>query len=277
MTPTWTSLAPVVRGSVVDEDATWAVLEAHHDFVLGAVRRVVPRAEDVVALYDGHADAAVAEVYQWLVLRLVKRVHGEPPGLPVTPRDDGTPGSAAKWFFTVVANLARDWLKSERRRMRRETEVPENADSGSVAPDAALWDDAALRKLQRLLQHPDRSGVPDTHVLAYVALYRPEALDRASVVRAAAYVPSAGSRSGRPGLLRTVDDTWAYLLLWRSKHGNDPFTTEARVELAWILRGDDDGPPETWAHRDGRAARTATVTVGKWAIRCADVLTLPRK
>lgn len=244
------------------------------------MRRVVARAEDVVARFDGHADAAVTEALQWTIERLVRRVHGEAGGLTVAPREDGAPGSAPKWFFTVVANLARDWLKSERRRYRREAEAAETRPDRVEAEAEAFamqWDDAALRKLQRLLQHPDRSGVPDTHVLAYLCLYRPEALDRPSVDRACAYVPSAGSRSGRPGLQRDAETTWSALSRWKVRHARDPFTTRARAELAWILRSDDDGPPETWADRDPRGARTATVTVGKWAIRCADVLTLPRK
>ena len=51
----------------------------------------------------------------------------------------------------------------------------------------------------------------------------------------------------------------------------------ARAELAWVLRSDDPGPVDSWRRRDPKAARTATVTLGKWAIRCADVLTLPRR
>lgn len=248
--------------------------------MLGAVRRVVARAEDVVARYDGHADAAVTEALQWTVERLVRRVHGETAGLVVALREDGSQGSAPRWFFTVVANLARDWLKGERRRHRREivqAEVRPERAAVEAEDFGRRWDDAALRKLQRLLQHPDRSGVPDTHVLAYLCLYRPEAVDAAIVARACAYVPSAGSRSGRPGLMRDPDSTWTAIQRWRQRHVVDPFTHHARAELAWIFRSDDDGPPETWADRDPKAARTATVTLGKWAIRCADVLTLPRK
>lgn len=277
MKPTWASIAPIVRGADVDEEATWKVLIDHHGFAYGAVRRVVGRAPDLVATFDGSLSAAVEECFQWTCERLVLRVHREPTGLPVSERVDGEPGSAAKWFFTVIANLARDWVKAQRRRLKRQAAMPEHAPPSVEAEPAVLWDDAALRKLQRLLDRPDRAGVPDTHVLAYLCLYRPDAVDRDAVARAAAYVPSAGSRSGKPGLSRDVDTTWTLLQAWVGRHGDDPFTATARAELAWVLRSDDDGAPDTWRERDRKAARTATVTLGKWAIRCADVLTLPRR
>ncbi|MCB9683007.1 MAG: hypothetical protein H6733_16190, partial [Alphaproteobacteria bacterium] len=269
MKPTWASLAPILRGADCDEDQSWAVVLQHHGFLLGAVRRVVSRAPDVVATWDGRTDAAVSEAFQWMVERLVKRIQSDPPGLPVSEREDGSRGSAARWFFTVAANLARDWVKAQRRRLRREVEIPEHKPVSIDDEPPILWDDAALRKLSRLLERPERAGVPDTHVLAYVCLYRPESVDRQMVVRAHAYVPSAGSRSGQPGLFRDVETTWRALQGWRTQHGVDPFTAEARAELAWILRSSDDGPAHTWRDRDRRGARTATVTIGKWAIRCA--------
>ena len=77
--------------------------------------------------------------------------------------------------------------------------------------------------------------------------------------------------------MRSVDHAWAALQAWHQRHDEDTFTTAARAELAWALRSDDDGDPTTWRARHPKAARTAAVTVGKWAIRCADVLTLPRR
>lgn len=277
MIPTWETLAPILRGADPDEEAAWQVVIDHGEFLHGAVRRVVARALDVVATFDGRADATTAEAYQWVVERLVRRITTPPTGLPVSEREDGTRGSAPRWFFTVGANLARDWLKAQRRRLHREVAFPERT-VAAPAPELPLqWDDAALRKLTRLLEKPDRSGVPDTHVLAYLCLYRPDVVDRSAVERAHRYAPSAGSRSGQPGLLRDPAEAWALYQAWRKRHGDDPFTAQARAELAWVLRSHDPGPPDTWRDRDPRAVRTATVTLGKWAIRCADVLTLPRR
>lgn len=277
MTPTWDTLAPILRGRDVQTDDVWGVVELHYDFVLGAVRRVVARAPDVVNTFNGSREATLHEAFQWVIERLVRRATSEPRGLPVSERSDGAPGSAPRWFFTVCANLGRDWLKTQRRRLRRETEISDHSPPAVEPQPLVMWDDGALRKLRRLLERPDRAGVPDTHVLAYLCLYRPEAIERDTVVRADAYVPNAGSRSGTPGLIRGVDATWQALQDWRERHADNTFSTAARAELAWILRSDDADDPTTWRERDTRSARTAAVTVGKWAIRCADVLTLPRK
>ncbi|MCB9664546.1 MAG: hypothetical protein H6732_10545 [Alphaproteobacteria bacterium] len=277
MIPTWDSLAPILRGADPDEEAAWQVLLAHAEFLQGSVRRVVARAHDVVATFDGRADATTAEAFQWVAERLVRRITTEPTGLPVSERADGSRGSAPRWFFTVGANLARDWLKAQRRRLHREVALPERTTAAPEAPEALHWDDAALRKLQRLLERPDRAGVPETHVLAYLCLYRPDVVDRGAVERAHRYQPTAGSRSGQPGLLREPAEAWPLFQGWRKRHGDDPFTAQARTELAWVLRSTDPGPPDTWRDRDPKAVRTATVTLGKWAIRCADVLTLPRR
>jgi hypothetical protein len=269
--PTWASLAPILHGAEVDEEAAWSVVLAHHDFVSGAVRRVILKAADVIGSFDGRVDAAVGAASQWVAERLVRRAVGDR-----EPRDESPRGSAPRWLFVATANLARDWVKGQRRRLRREYGVADLAGLDDGGPPI-VWDDAALRKLQRLIDHPERAGVPETHVLAYLCIYRPDALTEEIVRRAHDYVPSAGSRSGKPGLQRTVEETWALLQAWRERHGADTFTAAARAELAWVLRSDDTGPAETWRNRERRGARTATVTIGKWAIRCADVLTLPRK
>lgn len=277
MQPSWQSLSPILRDGPIDttQVATWQVITNHDAFIAGAVRRVVGKARDVLARFDGRLHTAEEEALQWVLERLVRRVHNAPLGLPVSERRDGERGSAAKWFFTVIANLTRDWLKSERRRMRRETEIVEHRPP-AVEPEP-FWTSDALRKLERLLARPERAGVPDTHVLAYLCQYQPDAVDEAMVERAAAYRSAAGSRSGAKGLFRPVDDTWRLLQAWRARHGHEPLSTQARAELAWVLRSEDTGPAETWRDRDRKAAKTASVTVGKWAIRCADTLTLPRK
>lgn len=289
MKPTWTSLAPLLRldddgplrarvgDATCSEAATWSVIERHEDFVLGAVRRVVSSARDLRERYGGRGDDVVLEAFQWVVERLFRRVHRPPHGLPVKARADGTVGSAPKWFFTVCANLARDWCDAERRRMRRERRPSPDRPPPAVDAAPPLWDDGSLRKLRRLLERPDRAGVPDTHVLAYLCLYRPDAVDLALVERAAAYRPSSGSRSGQPGLLREPQETWEHLIAWRERHALAPLASAARYELAWIVRSQDAGDPATWREREPKRARTASVTLGKWAIRCADVLTLPRR
>lgn len=274
MKPSWDSLAPVLRGSEIRSDRTWSVLELHTEFILGQVRHVMRGASDMVSRHGGLADATQV-AFQFVVERLFRQVSNPPPGLPVSERADGARGNASRWFATVVRNRTRDWIKSERRRVRRETEIPEHAPP-AVVDEPSLWDDDSLRKLQRLLDRPERAGVPATHVLAYLCMYRPEVVDLAMVERANAYVPSAGSRSGSPGLYRTVQESWAAISAWRDRHEVDPRTRHARVELAWILRSTDDGDPTTWRQRESADARRATVTVGKWAIRCADALFLPR-
>lgn len=276
MQPTWNSLAPILRGEDIRRERVWDVVERHHEFLTGAVRHVLRGAGDVTAAFSQDREQANEEALQWVAEHLVRRVLSEPLGLQVADRTDGAPSSATKWFFTVIANLARDWVRGERRRHRREQQV-EPPPAPRHEPVSAFWDTSALRKLQRLLQRPDRAGVPSTHVLAYLCQYRPEAVDRSMIERAVEYRSPAGSRSGRKGLYRDADTTWTYLQEWRGRNEDATLTTEARAELAWIFRSDDPGPPETWRDRAPDAAKTATVTVGKWAIRCADVLTLPRK
>ncbi len=274
MQPTWESVADLLRGARVRPERTWQILEQHYAFIAGHVRHVVRGARDVSTRLGG-LDSASQAAFQWVMERLHRRVHNPPPGLPVSERRNGE-SSAARWFATVVRNLTRDWLKSERRRTKRETALDESRPP-ATAPEPPLFDDGALRKLERLLARPERAGVPDTHVLAYLALYRPDVLDLAMVTRAHAYVPSSGTRSGHPGLRRDVRTTWEALAAWRERHHHDPRSTAARSELAWILRSEDPGPPETWRQRDLPEAKRCAVTVGKWAIRCADVLTLPRR
>lgn len=272
MKPTWDALEPILRGSDVRSDRTWSVIERHTEFLFGQVRHVVRAAGDVTP--RGTTESTQV-AFQWVVERLHRRVGNPPPGLPVSTRADGQRSDAARWFATVVRNLARDWLKSERRRIRRETEIPEHKPP-AVVDEPVLWDDDNLRKLQRLLDRPKRADVPDTHVLAYLCLYRPEVVDEAMVQRAAAYRPSSGSRSGKPGMYRPVDESWQAIQAWRVRHEVDPRTSAARAELAWVFRSTDPGPMETWRERDRNEARKAAVTVGKWAIRCADALFLPR-
>lgn len=274
MKPSWDSLAPVLRGAEIRSDRTWSVLEQHTEFILGQVRHVVRGAADMVSRHGGLADASQL-AFQFVVERLYRQVTNPPPGLPVSQRADGARGEATRWFATVVRNRTRDWIKSERRRIRRETEIPDHAPP-AVVDEPVLWDDQNLRKLQRLLDNPERAGVPATHVLAYLCMYRPEVVDLAMVERAANYVPSAGSRSGAAGLHRPVQESWDALVSWRERHDVDPRTRHARVELAWILRSTDEGDVTTWRGRDKAGSRRATVTVGKWAIRCADALFLPR-
>ncbi len=272
--PTWPDLAPLLRGAALDRDAVWAVIERHAEFAYGAVRRVIAGARDVTARHDGNADLAAREALSWSIDKLYARVVKPPPGLPVSARRDGSPGDAAAWYRLVWSNLARDWCKAQRRQWRREEAIDDARPPASPEPDP--WDDAALRGLQNLLARTERSGVSATHVLTYLALVKPDRLDARLVDLATTFIASAGSRSGAMGLARPSVETWTLLQRWRDTHDGATDTSRARITLAWILRSQDDGDPATWKGRAPADARTATVTVGKWAIRCADALQLPR-
>lgn len=273
MTPTWEGLAPIVRGAHVSADGAWRVIETHAGFIRGHVARALRAGDDVTGRLGG-LTGAVEDAFAFVITHLHDRITKPPPGLPVAPRPDGSPGSPAKWFGTVVANLARDWLRSERRRFAREIA----SEAVALAPPPAAedtWTDEARRKRDRLLQHADRAGVPATHVLAWLCLACPEHLHPDHVARAHAYTPTSGSRSGTPGLARDPDTTWSLLEDWRARHP-DPQTSAARTGLAWVLRSDDPGPPDTWRARCPHDSKRSAETVGKWAIRCADALSLPR-
>lgn len=275
--PTWTDLAPILRGATPRSEDVWRVITGHPDFSSGAVRMVLRGARDVLDRHDGNLDLVAREVHQWAAERLVRRVLAPPPGLPVSQRHDGSPGDAATWLMKVWGNLARDWCKAERRRWARERTLDEARPPEVTTPEPPdRWTDDMLRRLDTLLARPERSGVSDVHVLVYLLQVRPDRVDRAMVDRACRFTPSAGSRSGAAGVVRPPDEVWSALQAWIAEHEDAPRTPAARLGLAWVLRSDDDTSPAAWRAATPAEARTATVTVGKWAIRCADTLQLPR-
>lgn len=273
--PTWPDLAPILHGAPQPSADAWAVIAKHNTFGFGAVRRVIARSRDVLDRYAGSLDAATHEAHAWALEALYKRIVKPPPGLPLAERRDGGAEDAAAWFARVWGNLARDWCKAERRRWKREVCVDCEPTPPPVAVDP--WEDkGAVERLRNLLKNPARADVSPTLVLAYLCLVQPQFVDKAMVQRAADFVAAAGSRSGTKGLARSANETWTLLNTWQQQHERTTDRTKARTHLAWILRSVDSGEPSTWRTRSPAEARTATETIGKWAIRCAESLTLPR-
>jgi DNA-directed RNA polymerase specialized sigma24 family protein len=234
----------MLRDSVGDQQAVWAAIEWHWEFI----GRLVACRTNLHVRDDVHQDVA---------LKLAERILTRD-GLPVS---EGR-GNAEAWFGTVIRHLTTDWL-------RRASSAPDDAGALSRTWPIHSTPSTYDRLVRQLPERMERRGVRPHHTFAFLAFKFPEVLQEAHAASA------ADQHAGRDGgIKRDGQRTWELTEEWRAEHRIDSGSRKAREHMGWILRSQaEPPPPSSWIENNPQEAHRATNLVNAWSARaCQRVL-----
>jgi DNA-directed RNA polymerase specialized sigma24 family protein len=259
-------LAPLLHEGWAGPEAAWKALERCSSVIMRVVAARYHKYGRYCRVLEDQGDLLTYTVCD--LLEKAERKKGL--ALPVGwDQPDLTP-----WLASVVSRQAIDVLR-RLGRQERERLTPEGdtdavgaallGGEGAAAPTpgARLDVQRAHEAIRSLLE---RGDVPPVQALAWVLLAQPRLLTREWVDRASGLVHQ-GRVDTQRGVMREPEETWTLLCDWLPRHALDPRGRDSRRELAWILRSEDNGSPDSWRSGSPDEVRKAMDTLRKWENR----------
>ncbi|GEM_PF-3993330 len=250
---TFGHILPLLRSSWLGRSAFDTCLSVHwrtlEQLLLAATRTVGGSWHDAAYAPEDVAAGALERV-------LGRAVRHE--GLALAPSDWSAP--AATWLFVVLTNAVRDELRRSASTLEgewvREDEAVDHLARSPSCADAYAAREEVIRRVEHALQHLD-----GRYRLAWLLLHQPQLVDLAVVHGA---IGGTDRSRDRQGPLRSPRRTFELLDSWRERFANDPRCSASRLELAWILRSEDQLDPWAWRQERPLEERRARDVLRKW-------------
>lgn len=260
------NLAPLLRGGWHGLEAAWKALERCSTLIERIVASRYHKFGRNCRVLEDQGDLLTYTVCDLLEKAERKKGLALPPGWD---QPDLTP-----WLASVVSRQAVDVLRRLGRQERERLTPEGDTDAvgaallggeavGASTPGANLDIQRAHEAIRSLLE---RGDVPPVQALAWVLLSQPRLLTREWVDRASGLVHQGRVETQR-GVMREPEETWTLLCDWLPRHALDPRSRDSRRELAWILRSEDNGSPDSWRSGSPDEVRKAMDTLRKWENR----------
>ncbi len=168
--------------------------------------------------------------------------------------------SAATWLFVVFKNAIRDELRAIARQLEGRLNVAPDALDTQAAPCRVLEACEAHEQLVQRVEHA-LANLDGRLRLAWLLLHQPDLVDLGTLEGA---VGGPDRSRDRQGPLRPPLRTLELLDRWRERFRDAPRCGASRLELAWILRSEDELGPREWQRDHPDEARRGRDLLRQW-------------